>query len=161
MALEQTLCFRAIRRNDLSLSPPLLAAVLVKLQSVSTMVLFFLGMCWTDDKGQFTAVHISSRIYVFHFKPALPVSVCFVSLPTLRIPVEALSVPWRRGPGSCPLSSPGFWGLSYGCLAQVRGRWCQNCSTGWELSRVVVHRQPCSAPDAASVHSFYPSFPVL
>lgn len=44
-------------------------------------------------KGQFTAVHVSSRIYVFHFKSALPVSVYFVSLPVLRIPVEALSIP--------------------------------------------------------------------
>lgn len=116
-------------------------------------------MCWTDDKGQFAAVHTCSRIYVFHFKPALPVSVYFVSLPTLRVPVETLSTPWCWG--SCPLSSPGFWGLCYGYVAQVRVRWCQNCSTGWELSRVVVPKQLCSAPCAASVHSFYPSFPVL
>lgn len=75
VALEQTFlqisfkCFRAIKRNYLYLFSPLLIALLVKLQAVSTMVQFFLlGMCWTDDKG---AVCISSRICV-SFQTSFP-----------------------------------------------------------------------------------------
>lgn len=111
-------------------------------------------------KRHFAAVCISSRISVLLFKPALPISVYFVSLPVLRIPVEALSIPWCWGPGSHLLITPGFWGLGHGYLAQVRVNWCRNCSTRWELSRVMVHRQLCPAPRAASIHSFHPSFPV-
>lgn len=41
VALDQTLCFRARKRNGLYLFSPLLAAVPVKLQSVSPVVYFF------------------------------------------------------------------------------------------------------------------------
>lgn len=69
-------------------------AVLVKLQSVSPVVYFFCLERVVEQmiKGSTLLYLFFSRIYVFHLKAVLPVSVYFVCMPVLSIHVEALNI---------------------------------------------------------------------
>lgn len=91
MALDQMLCFQALKRNDLYLFFTPFNCSLIRLQSVSPVTYFFCLGNVVEQMIKGSRLHIFGTIYVFHLKPVLSVSVYFVCMPMLSIHVEALN----------------------------------------------------------------------